>query len=288
MSKRTTFNALILTGLALIGLIFFSSVPLPTFAQAGRTPRGGGGASGTLTVKAIQGSGAVASLTAKALLGGANLFSGTATAFSATANAFSGSYAMTATAFKSQASFLSGDEASDAILSYAAQVLGTSVTVLKAGGVSGSLAQTGESAEAQSYAADLALKTYYGTLQTGAASLSYGSGTVTGDVTLDVQGASLGVYALTLAGAAPNTDAALALALQTYPYLASFSYTPYSVTGGFAWYAVGYTNGIDLKTKQVTTYAQSVILYVLPLGNNRISVTATVGRGDFASAISIP
>lgn len=288
MSKRTAFSILLFAGLLLIGLILFSSMSFPILAQTGRTPRGSGGAGGTLTAKAIQGGGAAATLTAKALQGSANQLSGTATAFSATAKAFSGSYAMTATAFKSQASFLSGDEASDAITSYAAQVLGTSVTVLKAGGVTGSFAQTGESAEAQSYAADLALKTYYGTLRTGAASLSYGSGTVTGDVTLDVQGASLGVYALTLTGADPNADAALALALQTYPYLDSFSYTPYTVTGGFAWYAVGYTNGIDLKTKQVTTYAQSVILYVLPLGNNRISVTATVGRGDFASAISVP
>jgi hypothetical protein len=67
--------------------------------------------------------------------------------------------------------------------------------------------------------------------------------------------------------------------------VAGYTYTPQTVTKGFAWYAKGTDQGYDLKTKKVTVLAEAVILYVLPGTGGKATVTATVGRGDFATTV---
>lgn len=210
----------------------------------------------------------------------------------ATAGSAANSVSATATALAGKTNSVPASEAAAAIQSYAAQVLGINVTVKTAGGLSGSvtqaLSQTSASTQAQLTAADLAVNTYGAILSNGAASLSYGTGTLSGDVTIDVQGSSLGVYSLVVKGSAVSADAALTLAKQTFPGVANYQYQPYTTTTGYAWYASGYANAIDPATKQAITTAEAVILYVVPGQKGSISVSATVGRGTFATAIKFP
>lgn len=180
--------------------------------------------------------------------------------------------------------------ATDAIKSYASSVLGITVTVTKAGGLTSAitrtLRQSPKGSAAQLSAVNLAVTSYGATLSNGAASLSYGSGTVTGDVTVDVQGSSLGVYSLlTTYSGTLDANAALDLAKKTFPNLAGFTYTPQTVTKGFAWYAKGNVTGYNTQTKKFETMAEAVILYVLPSATGKATVTATVGRGTFATAV---
>jgi hypothetical protein len=39
------------------------------------------------------------------------------------------------------------------------------------------------------------------------------------------------------------------------------------------------------KRRKLVTFAEAVILYVLPGASGKVNVSATVGRGDFATAI---
>ena len=269
---RRILSALTLA-LALCALLILN-VP-SSAAGAGRTPRA--------TVNRTGGTGNLTA-TAGSALGGVSV---TATVGSAV-----NSVSATATALAGKTTGTSSADAAVAIQSYATQVLGINVVVKTAGGlssnVSQSLSQTSASTEAQLTAADLAVNTYGAVLSNGAASLSYGTGTLSGDVTIDVQGSSLGVYSLVAKGSAANADAAFALAKQTFPALAGYTYQPYAVPTGYAWYATGYVNAIDPATKQVITTAEAVILYVVPGKKGNLSVTATVGRGDFATAIQFP
>ena len=188
---------------------------------------------------------------------------------------------------------LSVADASEAITTYASKVLGITVTVKKAGGVSydvtRNLTQTTSGGAALNSVAKLAAKTYGATLSNGAAALSYGKGTISGDVNVDVQGASLGVYTLTATTSGTlNADSALALAKQTFPGLADRNYAQKTISKGYAWYVKGSVSGLDPKTKKVTTLAEAIVLYVLPGTKGKASVSATVGRGDFASQVKVP
>lgn len=227
----------------------------------------------------------------------------TSTALKATAGAGATRLAATSTALKARATALRAtltpfatvpaDEAAAAISTYAADVLGLTVTVRKAGGLSGTvtrtLMQTPKGGDAQSATAKLAVKSYGATLSNGAASLSYGSGVVSGDISVDVQASSLGVYSLVVTGAtASNVEAALALAQTTFPALADLRYTTYAVSKGYAWYATSNVSAVDPKTRKAVTLAQAVILYVVPGRDGKASVSATVGRGEFAAALKAP
>lgn len=188
---------------------------------------------------------------------------------------------------------LPAEEAAAAIQTYAESVLQISVSVTKAGGLTGTvnraLTQTTAGSSAQSLTAKLAVKTYGALLKGGAASLSYGTGTLTGDVTVDVQGSSLGLYTLVLKPAGPlDSAAALQLAQDTFPGLAGLDYQVYRVNKGFAWSAKSTVTGLDLKTRKAVTLAQAVILYVLPGSGGQVSVSATVGRGEFAANLKVP
>lgn len=190
------------------------------------------------------------------------------------------------------ATVASGDAAA-AIAEYASRVLGIGVTVKKAGGVTGeftrALSQTPSGSAAQSAVVKLAGVSYGATLSNGAATLSYGSGTISGDLTIDVQAAGLGVYSLvTSSTGALNADSALALAKSTFPGVAGLSYKPYSVSSGYAWYAASQVTTVDPATRKTVTMAQAVVLYILPGTSGKASVSATVGRGQFAQAIKAP
>jgi hypothetical protein len=305
MIKKSLPGLLIIAvvAIALLSALYTAGSVSASQARTPRPTRGlGAGANNlTATVAALSnkalGTATALAATAKALTGSVP---GTATAFAATAQAFSGAARGTVTAVAATATALhlqttGADEASAAITSYALQVLGTQVTVTRAGGLSTSsltrgLSQTPAGAAAQGEVADLALKSYAATLENGAATLSYGSGTLSGDINIDVQGASLGVYSLAReTEALISTNSSLNFAKAMFPALADFQYEPYPVSTGFAWYATGAVPAIDPKNHQMITTAQTILLYVLPSSSSAlVSVTATVGRGDFATAIQVP
>ncbi|MEK7787071.1 MAG: hypothetical protein AAB658_16835, partial [Chloroflexota bacterium] len=175
---------------------------------------------------------------------------------------------------------VAASDASAAITEYASRVLGITVTVKKAGGVTGeitrSLAQSPTGSKGQASAVSVAGVSYGATLSNGAATLSYGKGTISGDVTIDVQGGALGVYSLVVSNTGTlNADSAFTLAKNTFPGLKDFSYTSYTVEKGYAWYAKSAVTTVDPKTKKVVTMAQAVILYVLPGTSGKASVSAT-------------
>jgi hypothetical protein len=102
-----------------------------------------------------------------------------------------------------------------------------------------------------------------------------------------VQGASFAVYSLVISPTAKlDATSALELAKKTFPGIANRKYVASTTTTGFAWTFTGTTTGLDPKTKKATVIAESIILYVLPSSNGKFAtVTATVGRGDFATAL---
>ncbi len=266
MLKRTHFSKLAIAS-ALIALLLGAMLPgvsaesaaLPTLMVT--RPSGGGAATAAVAATRLAGT------TAAAATKAANL-KATLTPFATTGS----------------------DAASQAITSYASSVLGITVTVKKAGGLTGDvnkiLSQTPKGTSAQNAVVKLAVTTYGAVLSNGGASLSYGSGTVSGDVTVDVQGSSLGVYSLLVSNTGTlNADTALELAKKTYPNLAGFTYTPQTVSKGYAWYAKGNVSGYNPTTKKFESMAEAIILYVLPGATGKATVTATVGRGTFATAV---
>jgi hypothetical protein len=179
-------------------------------------------------------------------------------------------------------------EASAAITAYAQQVLGLSVTIVKAGGLTGeiqhliNLPAAGNAAQAET--AKVAAKSYGAVLSNGAASVSYGSGSVSGDLTVDINAASLGAISVD-GGASPRSQAeALALALKVFPALAGQNFIPYPTTQGYSWVAAGQVPGYDAASKQPKLVAQAAMLSVVPaIVVQHALVSAVVGKGDFAA-----
>lgn len=272
----------VITALALMAAALPASPSRRPDQRATRTPR----ANPAVTLTALQ----------PTVAAGATRLAPTLSAGKATAAALATMAAATATARRLTATppaKVSAEEASAAITAYADEILGLSVKVTQAGGLTGTinrtLTQTTAGSSAQSLSAKGAAKTYGAILSNGAASLSYGTGTVTGDVTVDVQGSSLGIYSLKVTNTGTLDAAqALQLAQATFPGVGGLEYTVYTVTKGFAWYAKGTSSGVDLKTKKVVTFAQAVVLYVLPAANGQASVSATVGRGELAANLKVP
>ncbi len=269
----------------------------PTVSRT-KTVTTSSGQSGTATALAGRLTSAQSGGTATALAG---KIAGTATAaankVAASATAYVSKVAPTLTALAIKVNVtatLPANQAAAALASYASSVLGTTVSVTKAGGLTAditkSLTQTQESADAQTSAIKLATESYGGLLANGVAALSYGTGAVSGDINIDVQGTSLGVYSLALTTSTPlDALGALSLAQKTFPNLAGFAYTTYPVSKGYAWYTTSSVSAIDPKSHKVVMIAETVILYVLPGSNGKTAtVSATVGRGDFAKLIEIP
>jgi hypothetical protein len=184
------------------------------------------------------------------------------------------------------ATLVGDDEAGAVINQYAQEVLGIAVTIVRAGGLSADverqlrLPEDGEAA--QDATASLAVQSYAALLEGGAATVSYGSGVVAGDLSVDINASSLGAFSLD-AGAPPGSgDEALALALETFPGLAGRSFAPYVVQLGYAWLAQGQVPGFDPRTLEASLVSEAVLLAVTPAGARRSVVSAVVGKGDFA------
>ncbi len=233
--------------------------------------------------------------TATALAGTAQALGGTlvagATQLAPTAQALAsqaGGAVETAQAFATDAQ-VDQAVASTAITTYAQDVLGISVTVLRAGGLDTDIArqiklpQDGD--QAQNATAGLAVQTYAALLQGGAASVSYGSGTVAGDLTVDINASSLGAFSLDGAATPSQRADALALALQAFPALADRDFGEYPVQLGYAWQFIGQVPGFDPKTLKAGLVGEAILLAVTPAGPKRSVISVVVGKGDFAAQV---
>lgn len=232
---------------------------------------------------------------------------GTAQAFQATLNAASTETQPTLAAAASQVAGLAATaqaalttitppaivgeaDASAVITQYAQEVLGIAITIVHAGGLTNDIDRqinlSPEGDTAQSGTAQVAVQTYAALLQGGAGSVSYGSGTVAGDVTVDINSASLGAFSFESGSPVPVSEAeALTLVLQTFPGLSNRTFTATSASQGFAWVAEGQVPGFDLQTLQATLIAEKVQIGIAPNGARRSSIYAVVGKGSFAASL---
>lgn len=207
-------------------------------------------------------------------------------------------------------------EAEEAIERYAKEMLGIEIAFVT------SVSQVGEismptTAEASVDAVvDMAGVTYAAVLQNGAASLSLGQGTISGDLEADIQSASLGVYILLIDGEGPaNEDEALSLIKATYPGIA---YLPYALkevsradtsldsmpanNGGnetrrpsiknqgdaktYTFIATSRENEIDVRSGEARMFSSGILVGAGAKGPGKVMVFAVVGKGDLASAVN--
>jgi hypothetical protein len=179
--------------------------------------------------------------------------------------------------------------AQEVITLYAREVLGIEVEIVRAGGLTTELEHAvqlpDDGQNAQASGAQLAVQSYGAVLKGGAASVSYGSGAIAGDLNVDLNASSLGAYSFELA--VPNNRAdALVVALATFPALAGRDFIPFPVQRGYAWLALGNVPGMDVQTLQATLVAEQVLLAVTPLALGRGIVSVVVGKGDFAAEVA--
>jgi len=178
-------------------------------------------------------------------------------------------------------------DASEAIRSYASSVLGINVTVESAGGQAVTITLPGEAQDSVDAAATLAGATYYGILEDAMASVSLGDGDISGNMTADIESASLGVFVLTQQGALPASESeALSRIKSTFPGIANLDYVANPQEGqGYSFQATTTTQGLDASGK-VVAVAQSVLVSVTPaLRQGRVLVWAVVANGTLTKAL---
>lgn len=179
-------------------------------------------------------------------------------------------------------------DASEAIRNYASSVLGINVTVRWAGGQAGTITLPAEAQESVDAAVTLAGATYYGILEGALASVSLGDGEISGDMTADIESASLGVFVMTQQGALPTSaDEALGRIKATFPAIANLDYVAKPQEGkGHSFQATTTTQGLDPSGK-IVAVAQSVLVSVTPaLRQGRVLVWAVVANGTLTKALT--
>jgi len=180
-------------------------------------------------------------------------------------------------------------DASEAIRSYASSVLGINVTVESAGGQAGAITFPGQAQDSVDAAATLAGVTYFGVLEDALASVSLGDGDISGDMTADIESASLGVFVLTQQGALPaSADEALSRIKSAFPGIADLDYVAKPQEGkGYSFQATATTQGLDASSGKVVAVAQSVLVSVTPaLRQGRVLVWAVVANGTLTKALT--
>jgi len=180
-------------------------------------------------------------------------------------------------------------DASEAIRSYASSVLGINVTVKSASGQAGTITLPIEAQQSVDAAVTLAGATYYGILEDTLASVSLGDGEISGNMTADIESASLGVFVLTQQGTLPaNADEALARIKSTFPGIANLDYMAKPQQGqGYSFQATTTTKGLDASSGKVVAVSQSALVSVTPaLRQGRVLVWAVVANGTLTKALT--
>ena len=190
-------------------------------------------------------------------------------------------------------------DAAAMIGTFAAEELGVTVGVTRAGGVDGDITlpptfpTTVPISLPSEIEATIALagQVSVGTISLyenrGAAEVAVGAGSISGDLEADITAASLGSYALLLPQSSLPADAATAqqLLVALYPALGAVTLEPIDAEQGYLFKAVTSSQSVDPKTMTVTTSAKVIIAGVN--GQEQGSVAwSIVGNGDFALALA--
>jgi hypothetical protein len=181
-------------------------------------------------------------------------------------------------------------DAAQMISSFASVYLGLSVDVSHAAGTNGNVALPTSAQAGVDEAVALAGQAAAGGISLGstrgAAQVAIGSGSISGDLDADISGASEGAFSLLVRSIPPDsTDSALALIRATYPALATVALEPQSSPqGGFVFYATTSHQGVDWKTREITTVAEAVLAGTTKQGRSTI-VWVVVGNGTFATSV---
>jgi hypothetical protein len=146
-------------------------------------------------------------------------------------------------------------------------VLGIAVEVKTAGARTGTITLPGEAQKSVDAAVTLAGTTYNGILTDGLASVSLGDGKISGDLTADIESASLGVFVMTRERMLPADEAAaLALIKSTFPGIATLNYVAKSQQGkGYSFQATTTTQALDPSSRQYVSVSQSALLLSPPV-----------------------
>lgn len=190
-------------------------------------------------------------------------------------------------------------DAAEAVRQYAGSVLGINVDVLAAGSREGDLTLPPAAQASVDAAVSLAGVTYAALLSDGAASVSLGDGGISGDLTADIQDASLGAFSLLRDGHPPaNPDDALNVVRATFPGVANYSFTQQEAPSGGGGPLSGAAAGqsylfsahteqseVDIKSGQAKVVAVGALVGVIPAGVNRMNVFVVLGKGALSGSI---
>jgi len=130
--------------------------------------------------------------------------------------------------------------------------------------------------------------TYFGILEDALASVSLGDGEISGNLTADIESASLGAFVMTQEGTLPaNEAAALALIRATFPGIAGLDYTAQPQRRqGYTFRAQTTTQALD-PGGQIAVVGQSVLAAVTPgLRQGRVLVWVVVANGTLTKALT--
>jgi hypothetical protein len=178
-------------------------------------------------------------------------------------------------------------DAKEAIKKYASDVLGLDIPDLTAGGKSGELNLPISTLEGVEFAVDLAGTTYVGFWGQGAASLSFGDSTISGDLFADVQDGSLGAYGVRVNQDFPgDAGTALGLILTTFPGISGYEYFESPAEANEYQFYAGSAEDISLQDWGVTLTGTTIRAGVRPglLGGNSI-VWVVVASGALATPL---
>lgn len=116
-------------------------------------------------------------------------------------------------------------EAEEAIQTFARNVLGLDIPNLRGGGRTGEINLPISTLEGVEVAIDLAGITYFGIWNQGAASLSFGDSSVSGDWVADVEDGTLGAFVLRTPQATPmDAPTALGMIITAFPGLGGYEF----------------------------------------------------------------
>lgn len=179
--------------------------------------------------------------------------------------------------------------AADIVRTYASEMLGIQVEVARAGGLAANIVRDlvlpVEGQEPVEAGVDMAVESYAALLENGVASVSYGSGSVTGDVSADIAWASLGAFSLRAESAPADAGQALEMIKQTYPGLANLEYQAVDTQKGYLFRSLTARLTRDPETLQADVVPWAVLAGTVTGRRGRTFVFAVVGTGEFAATV---
>ncbi len=179
-------------------------------------------------------------------------------------------------------------DAKEAIQTYAKDVLGLTIEDLMAGGKSGEVNLPINTQEGLDAVFDMAGTTYFGFWKQGFGSLSVGDSTITGDWVADVQGGTIGIYAVRQDQGVPeDATTALSLIMSSFPGLTNYEFIESQIeefdVQGFS-FAAKQVDDIELDSWKATLTGTFIRVGVTPgMQDSRSYAWVLVASGALAT-----